>query len=87
MTISFDAANNVIVFRDNNLGGDATVRTDRVIDDLLFIYRDPDRNVTADNAAVGYVEVQLTVRTRTVDAAANAPATRTLVQEFRVRGR
>lgn len=87
VTISFDAANNVIVFRDNNLGGDATVRTDRVIEDLLFIYRDPERNVTTENAAVAYVEVRVTVRTRTIDAAANSPAMRTLTQEFRVRGR
>lgn len=87
VTISFDAANNVIVFRDNNLGGDATVRTDRVIDDLEFIYRDPERNVTTENAAVAYVEVRVAVRTRTVDAAANSPATRILTQEFRIRGR
>jgi hypothetical protein len=87
VTISFDAANNVIVFLDNNLGGDATVRTDQVIDDLQFIYRDPERNITDVDAAVAYVEVQITVRTRTPDPSTGAPVTRTLSQEFRVRGR
>lgn len=87
VTISFDAANSVIVFLDNNLGGDATVRTDQVIDDLQFIYRDPERNITANGADVAYIEVQITVRTRTPDPSTGAPVTRTLTQEFRVRGR
>jgi prepilin-type N-terminal cleavage/methylation domain-containing protein len=87
VTISFDAASNTIVFLDNNLGGTATVRTDQVIGDLRFIYRDPDRNLTADEAAIAYVEVQITVGTRTPDPTTGAPVTRTLTQEFRVRGR
>jgi hypothetical protein len=87
VTISFDAANSVIVFLDNNLGGDATVRTDQVIADLQFIYRNPERNITADGADVAYVEVQITVRTRTPDPSTGVPLTRTLSQEFRVRGR
>jgi hypothetical protein len=88
VTIAFDAANSVIVFRDNNLGGDATVRTDQVIDDLVFIYRDSDRDLIEGGiGAVAYVEVRLTVRTRTPDPSTGAPITRMLSQEFRVRGR
>ena len=87
VTITFDAANSVIVFLDNNLGGAASVRTDRVISDLRFVYRDPDREITTDPAAVAYIEAQVTTRTRTFDPGTGAPATRTLTQEFRVRGR
>jgi prepilin-type N-terminal cleavage/methylation domain-containing protein len=89
VTISFDAANSVIVFRDNNLGGDATVRTDQVIDDLRFIYRDSERELVEDGngASVAYVEVRITVRTRTPDPSTGTPVTRMLSQEFRVRGR
>lgn len=87
VTIWLDRDNSVIVFLDNNLGGAATVRTDQVIDDLRFIYRSPERNITADPEDVAYVEVQITVRTRTADPATGAPVTRTLTQEFRVRGR
>lgn len=87
VTISLDAANDVIVFLDNNLGGGQSVRTDRVIEDLRFIYRDTAHNVTAVPADVRYVEIQVTVRTRTVDAAAGAAPTRVLSSEVRVRSR
>jgi type II secretory pathway pseudopilin PulG len=87
VTISFDPANNVIVFFDNNLGGDAVVRTDRVIDSLEFIYRDAERNITAQDAFVAFVEVRIGVRTRTIDPLTNAPVTQMLTQEFRIRGR
>lgn len=87
VTVSFDSANNVITFLDNNLGGSASVRTDQVVDDLRFIYRDSTHAVTAVEADAVYVEIQVTVRTRTVDASTGEPATRTLSQEIRVRSR
>jgi prepilin-type N-terminal cleavage/methylation domain-containing protein len=87
VTISLDAANNVIVFLDNNLGGGATIRTDAVIQDLRFVYRDAARAVTAIPANVRYVEIQITIRTRTMDPATGAPVTRTLNSEIRVRSR
>lgn len=87
VTISFDAANNVIVFLDNNLGGAASTRTDRVIQDLHFVYRDTNHDITAVAANIAFVEIQITVRTRTLDPATNAPVTRTLSSEIRVRAR
>lgn len=87
VTISLDAANDAILFFDNNLGVPASIRTDAVIDDLRFIYRDAARAVTAIAANVRYVEIQITVRTRTIDPSTNAPVTRTLSSEIRVRSR
>lgn len=87
VTVSFDPATNSITFLDNNLGGTATIRTDAVIDGLLFIYRDAARNVTTNPLNVVYVETQVTVRTRTINASTGEPMTRILSQEVRIRGR
>jgi type II secretory pathway pseudopilin PulG len=87
VTVSFDAATNSITFLDNNLGGGASIRTDAVIADLRFIYRDVAHNPTATPANVVYVETQVTVRTRSIDPRTGAPATRVLSQEVRLRGR
>ena len=87
VTVSLDAANNSITFLDNNLGGSASIRTDAVISNLLFIYRDVSHNVTTDPLNVIYIETQITVRTRTIDASTGAPTTHVLSQEVRLRGR
>jgi type II secretory pathway pseudopilin PulG len=87
VTISFDPDTNAITFFDNNLGGDATIRTDAVIDNLAFIYRDVNHDVTTNANNVVYVETQVTIRTRTIDAATGLPVTRLLTQEVRLRGR
>ena len=87
VTISLDGANDAILFFDNNLGGAASIRTDAVIDDLRFIYRDAARAVTAVPANVRYVEIQITARTRTLDPSTGAPVSRTLSSEIRVRSR
>lgn len=87
VTVAYDAGTSSITFRDNNLGGAATIRTDAVIEGLNFVYRDSDHNVTANAANTIYVETQVTVRTRTVDASTLQPNTRTLTQEVRIRGR
>ena len=87
VTISYDADTRSIMFLDNNLGGAASIRTDAVIDGLNFVYRDSDHNVTADEDDVIYVETQIRVRTRTIDAASGEPVTRLLTQEVRIRGR
>lgn len=87
VTVSLDPANNAIVFLDNNLGGGASIRTDAVIQDLRFIYRDSTHTVTAVPADVVYVETQITVRSRTIDASTGAPVTRTVSSEVRVRSR
>ena len=87
VTISFDAANNAILFSDNNLGIPASIRTDAVIQNLSFVYRDAARAVTTVPVNVRYVEVRITIRTRTVDPATGAPVTRLLSSEIRVRSR
>jgi type II secretory pathway pseudopilin PulG len=87
VTVSLDHGANSITFLDNNIGGLATIRTDAVIEDLRFIYRDVARNVTTNPLNVVYVETQVTIRTRTINAATGAPVTRVLSQEVRIRGR
>jgi hypothetical protein len=87
VTVSFDPDTFTILFTDNNLGGGADVRTDAVIDNLAFIYKNSSHEVTAVAANVMYIEIQVRVRTRTIDAATGSPITRTLTQEVRIRGR
>ena len=87
VTVSYDAATSSITFLDNNLGGVQQVRTDAVIDGLLFIFKDVDHIPTADAAKVVYVETQITVRTRTINPFTMLPETRLLTQEVRLRGR
>jgi prepilin-type N-terminal cleavage/methylation domain-containing protein len=87
ITVSYDPDTASITFLDNNLGGGATVRTDAVIDGLLFVFKDVNHNPTATAANVVYVETQVTVRTRTINPYTMLPDTRLLTQEVRLRGR
>jgi len=87
VTVSYDADTASITFLDNNLGGGAAVRTDAVIDGLLFIFKDVNHVATNNAANVVYVETQVTVRTRTINPATGLPDTRVLTQEVRLRGR
>lgn len=91
VTISFDPVNRAIVFFDNNLAPEASIRTDAVIDDLRFIYRNSVHSTTdgAGNpiaeADVRYVETQITIRTRTLDPNTGEPVIRVVSSEVRVR--
>lgn len=87
VTISIDNPSDAILFFDNNLGVPASIRTDAVIEDMRFVYRDAARAVTAVPANVRYVEIQITVRSRTIDPSTGAPVTRVLRSEIRVRSR
>lgn len=87
VTVSYDPLSKSVTFLDNNIGGAATVRTDAVIEDLLFVFRDAQRATTVNPANVTYVETQITVRTRRIDPATGLPETRLLTQEVRLRGR
>jgi type II secretory pathway pseudopilin PulG len=87
VTVSYDPDTASITFLDNNLGGGTTVRTDAVIDGLLFVYKDVNHDPTTNPANVVYVETQVTVRTRTINPATGLPDTRVLTQEVRLRGR
>jgi len=91
VTISYDSATRTITFLDN-AEATATSRTDAVIDGLEFVYKDSDGDElafdgesTGDNAY--YVEVRITIRTRTINAATGNPDTRILSSEVRVRER
>lgn len=91
VTISLDTAANTITFLDNNTGGAVTTRTDTVIEDLEFIFRNSahavlDTTVANPNSVV-YIETRITIRTRTIDAASGDPVTRTLSQEVKIRSR
>ena len=87
VTVSYDPDTSSITFLDNNIGGDATVRTDAVIDGLLFVYKNSAHGAAVDPVDVVYVETQVRVRTRTIDPSTGLPETRLLTQEVRLRGR
>ena len=87
VTVSFDPETSSITFRDNNLDDGAEVRTDAVIDNLLFVFKNDEHEPTADVANVVYVETQIIVRTRTINPLTMLPETRLLTQEVRLRGR
>lgn len=87
VTISLDNVNNTIVFLDEAVGEDATTRTDSVIDNLEFVYRDSSHNVTNVAADVIYIETRITIRSRTINPATGLPNTRMLSGEVRVRSR
>ncbi len=87
VTVSFDPDTNSITFLDNNLGGGASIRTDAVIDNLNFVFKDVSHNPTTNANNVVYVETQVTVRTRTINAVTGLPDTRLITQEVRLRGR
>lgn len=91
VTISLDSENHTIVFLDNNTGGAVSTRTDTVIEDLRFVFRNSAHAVldttVANPANVIYVETRITIRTRTIDPSTGQPTTRTLSSEIRVRSR
>lgn len=89
VTVSYDAATRSITFLDNNLGGAATIRTEPVIMNMQFIYRDGMRNVLAapiNPAQVMYVETRITVRPRAIGNQ-GINMDRILSQEVRIKGR
>ena len=92
VTISIDSDENTVTFLDNNTGAAVETRTDTVIEDLQFVFRDSDHvdvDSSDDDEAVNvvYVETRITIRSRTIDPASGAPATRTLSQEVKIRSR
>jgi type II secretory pathway pseudopilin PulG len=94
VTISHNNANNTIEFIDNNTAAAVATRTDTVIEDLNFVYRNSTRGIinpndplTGDAGDVVWVEAQITIRTRTVDVTSGQPIRRLLTSEVRVRSR
>jgi type II secretory pathway pseudopilin PulG len=80
-----------IVFFDNNTGGAVQTRTDTIIENLEFVFRNAARGVldtsVADQANVFYIETRITIRTRTINATTGQPETRVLSSEVKVRSR
>jgi type II secretory pathway pseudopilin PulG len=91
ITISHDDVNNTITFLDNNTGGAVSTRTDTVIENLTFVFRDSSHTEldtsVANPANVFWVEARITIRTRTIDVASGQPMRRLLTSEVRVRSR
>ena len=90
VTISLDTTQKEITFLDQATGTSATTRTDAVIDNLQFVYLDANRGAwdpTSSPSNIFYVQTQITIRSRTVNALSGQPNTRTLTSEVRVRGR
>jgi prepilin-type N-terminal cleavage/methylation domain-containing protein len=92
VTISHDAANNTVVFRDNNTNAAITTRTDTVIENLRFIFRNSarqqlDTTVVGNQANVVWVETRIVLRSRTINATTGQPTRRTISSEVRVRSR
>ena len=99
VTISLDNVANTITFLDNNTGAAVSTRTDTVIEDLQFIFRNashatgaaanpPVDSLNQNTAAnVIYIETRITVRTRTIDASSGQPMRRTLSSEVKIRSR
>ena len=100
VTISYDAPTSTIIFQDDAVGEDATTRTDSVIGGLQFVYLNSAHtemplpasgasvaDVEAYQANIFYVQVRITIRTRTVQAGTALPNTRVLTREVRVRNR
>jgi hypothetical protein len=87
ITISHDAVNRTITFLDNNVGGGAVPRTDGIITNLRFIYRNSSRAPTAAANSISFIETQVTARTNLVQDGTSTPLEQTVVSEIRVRVR
>jgi Tfp pilus assembly protein PilW len=91
VTVSYDATTRSITFLDNNIGGTATIRTEPVIMNLEFTYRNGTGGAVApavaaaNPAQVMYVETRITVQPRAIGN--QGVTTRVLSQEVRIKGR
>lgn len=87
--VLYDAGQRTITFRDLYIGGGADIRTEPVVTNLEFIYRDGSHNVLANPviaAQVMYVETRITVQPRAVGNQGGV-TTRTMTNEVRIKGR
>jgi Tfp pilus assembly protein PilW len=90
VTISLNSTLHEIQFLDQAVGTTATTRTDSVIDNLQFVYLDSNRaawNSATSTSNIFYVQTNITIRSRTINATSGTYNTRTLSSEIRVRGR
>jgi type II secretory pathway component PulJ len=86
VTITHDDVNNTITRTDPALdGGAAMPMTDSVVTDLTFTYLDSSRTATADENALAYVQISLTVTSKTRNPYTNQNTSYTYSSEVRVR--
>jgi Tfp pilus assembly protein PilW len=102
VTVSYDAGTRSITFLDNNIGGTATIRTEPVVTNLQFIYRNGAHGdidlVAAAAACVAAAQpatcwsaqvmyVEIRITIRPRDIGNQGVITRVLSQEVRMKGR
>jgi hypothetical protein len=87
VVIAHDPVNRTITLTDIGTGGAAEARTDGVIQNLEFVYRDAAHAITTNPDAVAFVETRVAVRTKLDDPNLAAPNTNVVQSEVRVRAR
>lgn len=85
VTIAFDDVANTITRLDVALDAAATEMTDSVVTDLSFTFLDASRTATTNAAALAYVQISLTVESKTRNPYTNQNTTYTYTSEVRVR--
>jgi hypothetical protein len=87
ITIAHDADQSIITVQDQNLDAAPVARTDALISDLTFVYRDLNHNPTMTAASVAFVDVSITARTTAIGPQSRGRETVTLRSEVRLRNR
>ena len=87
VTIAHDPVASTITLRDNNIDPAPVVMTDTAISALLFSYFDVNRAVTANPAAVAFVQVAVTAQAQSPNPQTGNLDTTTLTSEVRLRSR
>ena len=87
VTIALDSANRVITLRDNNVGNVSVPRSDTIVSNLRFVYRDPLHAVTTNPNNIAFVETTVTVQSRLNDLNTGQRITYPIRSEVRVRVR
>jgi prepilin-type N-terminal cleavage/methylation domain-containing protein len=87
VTIALDSQDHVIILRDNNVGNVWVPRSDTIVSNLRFIYRDPMHGVTTNPNNIAFVETTVTVQSRLNDLNTGQPISYPIRSEVRVRVR
>lgn len=87
VTIALNPTTLLITLRDNNVGATAVPRSDTVVTNLQFVYRDPSHAVTTNPNNIAFVQTTVTVRSRLNDLNTGVPISYPMTSEVRVRVR
>ena len=85
--ITHDAAARTITRQDAALDAGPETMTDAVVTSLRFTYLDSNRAAAATQAAIAYVQVDLTVQSKATNPYTGEPSSYSYTSEVRVRGR